>query len=79
MLKSEHVYRVPLCYFCAIGKINFPLKIYFKIKCHLETDMKKWFESTKKVNAIGAPDAKITFTKAPFLRGIIFHLLLVTR
>ena len=48
VLKSEHVYSVPLCYFCDIGKINFPLKIDFKIKCHLETDMKKLFNQRKK-------------------------------
>ena len=64
MLKSEHVYRVPLCYFCVIGKINFPLKIDFKIKRHLKTDMKKLFKKKKKKTAIGAPDAKIIFTKA---------------
>ena len=58
MLKSEHVYRVPLRYFCNIGKINFPLKIDNKIKCHVETDMKKLFESKEKVILIGAPDAK---------------------
>ena len=30
--------------------------------------MRKLFESRKKVSAIGAPDAKIIFTKAPFLQ-----------
>ena len=49
-LKDELVYRVLLRYFTGIGKINFPLKIGFKIKCHLETDMKKLFESKKKNN-----------------------------
>ena len=44
ILKSEHVYRVPLRYFCDTEKITFPLKIDFKIKCHRETDMKKLFE-----------------------------------
>ena len=34
--------------FCDIGKINFPYKISFTIKCPLETDMKKLFESKKK-------------------------------
>ena len=68
ILKSEHVYRVPLRYFCDIEKINFPLKIDFKIKCHRETDIKKLFEWKKKVNAISTPDAKIIFTKAPFLQ-----------
>ena len=59
MFKSEHLYRVPLCYFCDID---------FKTKCHLETDMKKLFESNKKVTATGAPDAKVIFTKAHFLQ-----------
>ena len=42
-LKNEFVYRVPLRYFTDIGKINFPLKIDFRIKSHLESDMKKLF------------------------------------
>ena len=67
-LKNEFIYRIPLRYFTDIGKINFPLKIDFRIKYYLETDMKKLFESKKKVTAIGAPDAKIIFTKAPFLQ-----------
>ena len=53
---------VPLRYFTDIGKINFPLKIDFKIKCHQETDMKRLFELKKKVTAIGATEAKIIFT-----------------
>ena len=36
-LKKEYVYRVPLRYFTDLGKINFPLKSYFRIKCHLMT------------------------------------------
>ena len=56
------------------GKINFPLKIGFKIKCHLETNMKKLFESKKKINAIGALDAKIIFAKAPFPQNEQFLL-----
>ena len=47
-LKDEFVYRVPLKYFTGIGKINFPLKIDFKIKSHLETDIKKLSESKKR-------------------------------
>ena len=50
MLKSEHVYIVPLCYFCDVGKINFPLKTDFKFKSHLE-----------KESVISAPDVKIIF------------------
>ena len=58
-LKNEFVYRVLLRYFTDVGKINFPLKIDFRRKCHLETDMG---------TAIGAPDAQIIFTKVPFLQ-----------
>ena len=46
-LKNEYVYRTALRYFTAFGKINFPLKFDFRIKCHLETDMKKLFELKK--------------------------------
>ena len=59
MLNTEHVYRVPLCYFCDTGKMKLPLKIDFQVKCHLETEMKKLFASKKKVTAIGAPESKI--------------------
>ena len=67
-LKNEFVCRVPLRYFTDIGKINFPLKTDFRIKCHLETDMKKLFKSKKTVTAIGAPVAQIIFTNPPFLQ-----------
>ena len=43
MLKNEHVYGVPLRYFTDLGKINFPTKIDYRIKLHLETEMKKIF------------------------------------
>ena len=46
-LKSEYVYRIPLRYFTDLGKINFPVKTDFRIKCHLETEMKRLFESRK--------------------------------
>ena len=67
-LKNEFVYRIPLRYFTDLGKINFSLKIHFRIKCHLKADMKKLFESKKTVTAVGTPDAKIIFTKAPFIQ-----------
>ena len=44
-LKNEFVYRITLQYFTEIGKINFPLKLDFEIRCHVEIDMKKLFES----------------------------------
>ena len=70
-LKNEYVYRIPLRYFTDLGKINFPPKIDFRIKCHLETEMKKLFQSKKVMaagSAIPSPDAKIIFTKAPFIQ-----------
>ena len=71
MLKNERVYRIPLRYFTGIGKINFSTKIDYRVKLHLEKDMKKPFES-RKVLAAGAnipsPDAKIIFAKAPFIQ-----------
>ena len=47
-LKNEYVNRVLLRYFTDLGKINFTQKIDFRIKCHLETEIKKLFESQKK-------------------------------
>ena len=38
ILKDEFVYRITIQYFTDIG--NFPLKIDFKIKCHLELSSK---------------------------------------
>ena len=71
-LKNEFVYRILIRYFTNLGKINFPLKIDFRIKCHLETDMKKLFESKILYNLTDTiptvPDAKIIFTKAPFIQ-----------
>lgn len=71
MLKNEHVYRVPLRYFSDLEKIDFPTKIDYRIKLHLETEMKKLFESRKVLAARAAiplPYAKIIFTKAPFVQ-----------
>ena len=69
-LKDEYVYRIPLKYFTDLGKINFPLKIDFRIKCHLEKEMKKLVKSKKVLAAnsvLPSPDPKIIFTKAPFI------------
>ena len=62
------MYRIPLTYLCDLGKTNFPTKIDLKIRCTLQTDMKQFFESKKKVAAIGAPDAQIVFVRAPYLQ-----------
>ena len=70
-MKNEHVYRILLKYFKDLGKINFPLKIDFSIKCQLQTDMKRLFESKKVLaagSAVPSPDAKIIFTKATFIQ-----------
>ena len=51
--------------------VNFPTKIDYRIKFHLEKDMKKLFKSRKVLAAaadIPSPDAKIIFTKAPFVQ-----------
>ena len=48
-LSSKFVYRIPIRYFCDLGKINFPVKIDMKIRCTLETEMKNLFESKKKL------------------------------
>ena len=67
-LKNEYTCRIPLRYFSDIGKINFPLKIDFKIKCHPETEMKRLFESKKEIIAIGTQEAKIIFAKVPYIQ-----------
>ena len=38
-IQNEHVYKIPLRYFSDIGKMNFPTKIYYRIKLFLESDM----------------------------------------
>ena len=43
-LENKFVYRIPLRYLCDLEKINFPTKIDMKIRCTLETDIKKLFE-----------------------------------
>ena len=70
-IKNEHVCRIPLRDSTDLGKINFPTKIDCRIKLHLEKDMKRLFESRKVLatgTAIPAPDAKIIFTKAPYIQ-----------
>ena len=46
-LKDEYVYRIPIKYFTDLGKINFPLKMDIRIKCHLQKEVKRLFESRK--------------------------------
>ena len=69
-LSDKELYGVRLKYFTDIGKVNLPVKIDFRFKLHLETEMKKLFESRKVINVSATvdSDAKITFTKAPFIQ-----------
>ena len=70
-LKDEYVHRIPLRYFTDLGTVNFPVKIDFRIKCHLETEIKRLFKSRNVLTSsatIPAPDAKIIFTKVPFIQ-----------
>ena len=76
-LKDEYAYRIPLKYFTYLQKINFPLKMDFRIKCHLKKEIKILFESRSVLatnSALPSPDAKVIFTKAPFIK--YEHLLL---
>ena len=67
---DKDLYGVPLKYFTDMGKINLPVKIDFRFKFHLETEMKKLFEYRKVITVAATvdPDAKIIFTKAPFIQ-----------
>ena len=43
----------------------------FRIKCHLKKEIKILFESRKVLatnSALPSPDAKVIFTKAPFIK-----------
>ena len=56
---------------CDIGKILFPIKIDYRIKLFLETNMNKLFELRKLLGVsatIPTANAKIIFTKAPFIQ-----------
>ena len=71
-LKNFFVNRIPLRDFRDLRKSNFPLKIGFKIKWHIEIDSKKRFKS-KNLYVLtdtipSAPDAKVIFTKSPFIQ-----------
>ena len=71
IIKNEHVYRIPLRYFTDLGKINFPTKIDYRVKLHLEKETKKLFKSRKVLasgSAIPTPDVNIIFNKAPYIQ-----------
>ena len=61
-LKAQTIYRVPLLYFCDLGKVNFSTNTDTRIKINLERNMNKLFESNAKVSSIpDNPDAFINF------------------
>ena len=67
---DEYVYRIPVKYFTDLGKINFRLKTDFRIKCLFEKEI-RLFESKEVLaatSALPSLDAKIIFTKAPFIQ-----------
>ena len=67
-IDNKYAYRIPLKYFCDIGKINSPTKIDIKIRLTLQSEMKKLFESKKKFTDIGASGVQTVFLKAPFFQ-----------
>ena len=60
-LKARTVYRIPLLYFCDLGKVNFLVNTDTRIKINLERNMNKLFESNAKVASI--PDNSDAFIK----------------
>ena len=48
---TKYVSRVPLKHFCDLEKVNVPIKIDLKIRCTLQTDIKRLFELKKKSNS----------------------------
>lgn len=66
VINGENFYRIHLR-FLDLGKINYPVKMNFKIKCNLETEITKLFESRKKDAAITTPGAKVIFTELPYM------------
>ena len=51
-IDDKYVYRIPLKYFFDLGKINFSTKINLKIRCTLETEMKKTFRIKENIKTI---------------------------
>ena len=56
-IDAKCVYNVLQKYFCDLGIKNFPAQIDLEIRCTVQKEMKKLFESKKKVNRTGASDA----------------------
>lgn len=57
-IDAKYVYRVPLKYFCDLGKINLLIKIDLKNCCTLEIERKILFESKKKLQPKVRPTQK---------------------
>ena len=68
VINIERTYRIPWRSFCDLGKISSLVKIDFKIRCSLETDMKKTVWKQTKITAIGASKVEnISQKPAPFI------------
>ena len=66
-IDKKYVYRVPLKCFCVLGKINFPTKIDLKIRCTLQTEMKKLFQSKKRCRELECQMLKLYLQGLPLL------------
>ena len=65
-LKAQTVYRIPLLYFCDLGKVNFSVNTDTRIKINLERNMSKLFETNAKLAAIpDNPDVLLNFLRDP--------------
>ena len=67
-LQSHYIYGISLGYLCDLGNINVPVKIGLKICSTLQTEIRKLFETIKKVTTIGAANTQIILAKAPFIQ-----------
>ena len=67
-LAKKWVYKIPLLYFCDLGKVNFSINTDTRIKLTLERNLNKLFESNKKVAAFpDDPDADINIFSRPYI------------
>ena len=74
IINNEKVYGISVRYFCDLETISYPVKINFKVKCSLETKMKKLFKLKTKSTLAGTPDVKIIFTNVPYMQYEQFRL-----
>ena len=67
-LKAQTIYRIPLLYFCDLGKVNFSVNTDTRIKITLQGNLNKLFESSAKVASIpDNPDAFIKIFARPYI------------